>query len=98
MKQATIYNTRVRELERLATAKLINDGRLFKPTIRGELDEMLEILDEPDIEHKKSMLPYEPPQPQTADEIETSRQLVNADFINLQTEFEKVNDMTTEQK
>ena len=98
LKQATINNTRVRELEHLATAKLINDERNFKPTIQGELDELLEILDEPDIEHKKSMFPYEPPQLQTADEIETSSQLVDADFINLQAEFDKVNDMTTEQK
>ena len=96
LKQATINNTRVRELEHLATAKMINNDRLFEPTIQGELDELLEILDEPDIEHKKSMFPYEPPQLQTADVKETSRQLVDADFINLQTEFDKVNDVTTE--
>ena len=98
LKQATINNTRVRELEHLATAKLINDERNFEPTIQGELDDLLEILDEPDIEHKKYMFPYEPPQLQTADEIETSSQLVDADFIDLQTEFDKVNDMTTAQK
>ena len=98
LKQATINNTRVRELEHLATAKLINDERNFEPTIQGELDELLEILDESDIELKKSMFPYELRQLQAADEIETSSQLVDADFINLQTEFDKVNDVTTEQK
>ena len=44
------------------------------------------------------MFPYKPPQLQTADETETSQQLVDSDFINLQTEFNKVNDVTTEQK
>ena len=88
----------MRELEHLPTTKTINDKRLFEPTTQGELDGLLEILDEPDIEHEKSMFPYEPPQLQTADEIETSRQLVDTDFINLQTEFNKVNDVTTEQK
>ena len=98
LKQATINNSRVRELEHLATAKTINDNRLFEPTTQGELDELLEILDEPDIEHKKSMFPYKPPQLQTADKTENSRQLVDSDFINLETEFDKVNDVTTEQK
>ena len=98
LKQVTINNIRVRELEHLATAKLINDECNFEPTIQGKLDKLLEILDELDVEHKKSMFPYEPPQLQMAGEIETSSQLVNADFINLQTEFDKVNEVTTKQK
>ena len=87
----------MRELEHLPTAKTINDKRLFEPTTQGELDELLEILDEPDIEHKKSMFPYEPPQLQMTDEIEISQQLVDSDIIDLQTEFDKVNDVITEQ-
>ena len=98
LKQAAINNSRVRELEHLAIAKTINDNRLFEPTEKNELEELVEILNEPDIEHKKSMFPYEPPQLQTADKIETSRQLVDSDFIDLQTEFNKANDVTTEQK
>ena len=42
------------------------------------------------------MFPYEPPQLQTADEIETSRQLVDSDFMDLQAEFDEVKDVTTE--
>ena len=72
LKQATINNGKVRELEHLATAKTINDERLFEQTTQSELDKLLEILDEPDIEHKKSMFPYESPQLQTAGKIETS--------------------------
>ena len=66
------------ELGHLATAKTINDNRLFGPTEQNELEELLEILNEPDIEHKKSMFPCEPPQLQMADEIETSQQLVDS--------------------
>ena len=52
----------------------------------------------PDIEHKKSMLPYVEPTVETADEIETNQRIIDDDFINLQTKFVKVNDVVTEQK
>ena len=57
LKQATINNSRMRELEHLAIAKTINNNRLFELTEQNELEELLEILNEPNIEHKKSMFP-----------------------------------------
>lgn len=44
------------------------------------------------------MFPYIPPQAQTADEIATEQQLIDNDFIDLQTKFDEVNDVATEQK
>ena len=67
----------------------INDDRIFEPKIEDPLDYVIEIFDQPDPEHKKSMYPYVEPTVQTADKI---------DFIDLQTKFDKVNDVATEQK
>lgn len=47
------------------------------------LEDVFEIIDDPNAKHKKSMFPYEPPQLQTADEIKTWQQLVDDDFIEL---------------
>lgn len=47
---------------------------------------MIEILDDPNVEQKKTMFPYVPPQRQTADEIRTIQQLI------------EVNDTATEPK
>ena len=44
------------------------------------------------------MYPYVEPTVQTADEIDEKQQLIDDDFINLQTKFEKVNDVATKQK
>ena len=44
------------------------------------------------------MFPYIPPQAQTADEIGTEQQLIDNDFVDLQTKFDEVNDVATEQK
>ena len=54
--------------------------------------------DVPDIEHKKSMFPYVEPTVETADEIETNEKLIDDDFIDLQTKFDRVNDVVTKQK
>ena len=43
------------------------------PKIEDPLDTVIEILDDPDAEHKKEMYPYVPPQVQTVDEIETEK-------------------------
>ena len=77
--------------------KKINKEKIFEPKIEDPLDEVIEILDEPDIEHKKSMFPYKEPTLETADEIERKQQLLDDDFIDLQTKFDKVNDVATEQ-
>ena len=78
--------------------KCINDGRLFVPKTEDSLDTVIEILDNPNVEHKKSMYPYVPPQVHTADEIRTEQHLIDDDFIELQTKFDEVNDVATEQK
>ena len=44
------------------------------------------------------MFPYVELTVETADEIETNQQIIDDDFINLQTKFDKVNDVVTEQK
>ena len=62
------------------------------------LDEIIEKIDLPDPEHKKSVFPYVEPTVETADEIETKQKLIDDDFINLQTKFDKVNNVATEQK
>ena len=44
------------------------------------------------------MFPYVEPTLETADEIETKQRLIEEDFIDLQTKFDKVNDVVSEQK
>ena len=44
------------------------------------------------------MFPYVEPTLEKTDEIETKQQLIDNDFIVLKTEFDKVNDVVTEQK
>ena len=50
------------------------------------------------IEHKKSMFPYDELTVETADEIETKQKLIDEDFIDLQTKIDQVNDVAAEQK
>ena len=98
LKKATVENNKMREIEDQVIAKKINDGRIFEPKIEDPLDDVIEIIDLPDPEHKKSMYPYVEPTVQTADELDKTQQLIEDDFIDLQTKFDKVNDVATEQK
>ena len=98
LKHVTLGNNKLREIENENLAKKINEERIFEPKIENPLDEVIEIINVPDIEHKKSMFPYVEPTAETANEIETNQQLIDDDFINLQTKFDKVNDVVTEQK
>ena len=98
LKHVTLGNNHLREIENETLAKKINDERIFEQKIEDPLDEVIEIIDVPDIEHKKSMFPYVERTVQTADEIETNQRLIDDDFINLQTKFDEVNDVATEQK
>ena len=68
------------------------------PKIEDPLDTVIEILDDPDAEHKKEMYPYVPPQVQAADEIETETTLVDDEFTDLNTKYEEINDVATTQK
>ena len=98
LKHVTLGNNKLREIENENLAKKINEERIFEPKIEDPLDEVIEIIDVPDIEHKKSMFPYVEPIVETADEIETNQQLIDDDFIDLQTKFDKENDVVPEQK
>ena len=44
------------------------------------------------------MYPCVKPTVQTADEIDKTQKLIDDDFIDLQTKFDKVNDVASEQK
>ena len=44
------------------------------------------------------MFPYIGPTIETADETETKQRLIDENFIDLQTRFDKVNDVVSEQK
>ena len=68
------------------------------PKIEDPLDTVIEILDNPDAEHKKEMYPYVPPQVQAADEIETETTLVDDEFTDLNTKYDEINDIATTQK
>ena len=98
LKHATLGNNKLREIGNENLAKKINEERIFEPKIEDPLDEVIEITNVPDMEHKKSMFPCVEPTVETADEIETNQQLIDDDFIDLQTKFDKANDVVTEQK
>ena len=70
----------------------MNNDRLFEPKTEDPLGDLIEILNNPSVKHKK------PPELQMTDEIATGQQLIDNDFIDLQTEFNKVKDVATEQK
>ena len=94
LKHATLWNKHLREIENETLAKKINDERSFEVKIEDPLDEVVEIIDVPDTEHKKSMFPYVEPTVETADEIETNQQIIDDDFIDLQTKFDQVNELS----
>ena len=98
LKHATLGNNHLREIENETLAKKINEDRTFDAKIEDTLDEVVEIIDVPDTEHKKSMFLYVEPTVETADEIETNQQIIDDDFINLHTKFDQVNDVVTGQK
>ena len=55
LRKATLQNHKMREIEQEVTAEKINNDRLFTPKSENPLDGVVEILDNPDIEHKKSV-------------------------------------------
>ena len=98
LKKATVENNKMVEIENQVLTKKINDDRIFEPKIQEPLDNVIEILDVPDPELKKTMFPYVEPTVQTPEEIEETQKLIEDDFIDLQTKFDKVNNVATEQK
>ena len=98
LKHATLGNKRLKEIENDHINKKINEERVFQPKTEDPLDDVIEIIDMPDVEHKKSMFPYVEPTVETADKIDKRREIIDTDFIDLQNEFNKVNEVVTEQK
>ena len=98
LKQATLGSKRLREIENQQINKNINEERVFQPKTEDPLDDVIEIIDMPDVEHKKSMFPYVEPIVETADEIDKRQEIIDTDYIDLQNEFNKVNDVAAERK
>ena len=98
IKKNTVENNKIRDIKNELLAKKINDGRIFVPKIQDPLDDVIEILDMPDPEHKKTTFPYVEPSVQLPDEIEEKQKQIDDDFIDLQAKFNNVNDVATEQK
>ena len=98
IKKNTVENNKMRDIENELLAKKINDSRIFEPKIQDPLDDVIEILDMPDPEHKKTTFPYVEPTVQLPDEIEEKQKQIDDDFIDLQAKFNNVNDVATEQK
>ena len=51
----------MREIEEEMLAKKINNGRVFEPKINDPLEDVIEIIDEPELEDKKTTFPYVEP-------------------------------------
>ena len=98
LKHVTLGNQRLREIENEQAKRLINEKTIFEPKIEDPLDDVIEIIDLPDIEHKKSMFPYVEPTVETADKIDEKQEIIDTNFIDLKSKFDKVNDVKSEQK
>ena len=98
LKHATFGNQTMREIENEVAAQKIKQKTVFEPKIGDPLDDVIKIIDLPDAEYKKTMFPYVKPTVETANKIDTKQEIIDTDFINLQNEFNKVNDVATEQK
>ena len=54
IKSFTTQNQKQREIDNEILAKKINDGRIFTPKINNPLDDVIEIIDDPNAQHKKT--------------------------------------------
>ena len=97
LKAATRSNIAELEKSDIENACNINKDRLFVPKKEDPLDAVIDILGE-QVEHKKMMHPYVPPQAQTADAIETETQQVDDKFAKLNADYNQINDASTKQK
>ena len=97
LKSAIRYNIEDMEKTDIQNAYNINKERLFVPKKEDPIDVVIDILDE-NIEHKKMMHPYVPPQVQTANVIENETQQVDHKFVKLKSDSDQINDAATEEK
>ena len=91
LKSATRYNIQTSTTD-IQNVYNINKERLFVPKKEDPIDVVIDILDE-NIEHKKMMHPYVPPQVQTANVIEKETQQVDH-----KSDSNQINDAATEEK
>lgn len=98
LKAATRLNIQEQEESHYQNAYNISQGRLFVPKTEYPLDTVIDIFDDENVEHKKEMHPYVPPQVQTSDEIELETQLIDDNFAQLNAQYDQINDVATEQK
>ena len=57
LKRATLRNKEKAEIDHIKNDQNINDEALFVTKTEDPLDTVIEILDDPNVEHKKSMFP-----------------------------------------
>ena len=57
----------------------------------------MEIIDDPNVEHKKTTFPYVEPTVQLPDEIENIQKLIDDDYADLLNKIYRVNDVLKEQ-
>ena len=98
IKSFTVQNKRQREIEMKKIAKEINDGSIFNPVINDPLDDVVEIMDLPDPEHKKTTFSYVEPTVQLSDEIEETQKVIDDDYADLVNKIYGVNDVALTQK
>ena len=79
IKENTIQNINNTEDENISLAEQINNGRIFDPVVNDPLDDVLEIIDVPEAEHKKSSFPYIEPTVYLPDEINEQQKRINDD-------------------
>ena len=97
IKKSTLANRDWREKEDAEKAKEIIDTTIFVELLDPFEQEIVDDLFK-DLEHKKTKHPYVEPQVKDAQTIEPELHTTNSDFSKLKQEFDKVNNVMTEQK
>ena len=98
IKGNTVKNLKQRQIDNELLAKKLNDSRIFEPKIQNPLDDFIEIIDEPNPEHKKTTFPYMEPTVQLPNETEDSQRRIDDDYTDLIAKINRVNNVDTEQK
>lgn len=97
LKSATHSNISDMEKTDIQNAYNVNKNVSFVPKKEDLLDVVIDIIDE-NIEHKKMMHPYVPPQVKTADEIEVETRETTDEIAKLKAEYHRITDAVAEQK
>ena len=96
IKSYTRLNQKQAEIEKTNLAKKTNDGRIFTPKINNPLDDAVEILNDPNVEHKKTIFPYVEPTVQQSDDIEITQKSIDNDYVDLLNKIFGVKDVAKE--